>query len=194
MEKLLRDHYANYVVQTALEHGDVDTKNRLWDLIIPLIQNLRSTPCGRRLVQKLQQRDQDEGTSAGGQFTPESATTPAATPHRQLSNQAYNTYSPSQAATYGASPYNSQIASPQPHRLSNTSQQLQASVSHPYSPYNGRGLAQGQTNGQSYASPGHMNGQSYSSPQQVNGQSYGSPNGQSFGSPQQIGQAQGSFF
>ncbi|KAF2421201.1 ARM repeat-containing protein, partial [Tothia fuscella] len=70
MEKLLRDHYANYVVQTALEHSDTETKNRLWDLIIPIIPNIRSTPCGRRLVQKLQVREAESGGSAGGQFTP----------------------------------------------------------------------------------------------------------------------------
>jgi hypothetical protein len=60
--------------------------------------------------------------------------------------------------------------------------QLQATVSHPYSPYN-----RAQANGQSFGSPGHVNGQSYGSPQQLNGQSYGSP--------QQVnGPAQGSFF
>jgi hypothetical protein len=180
-------------VQTALEHGDGPVKSRLWDIIIPLIPGLRSTPCGRRLVQKLQQRDAEEGTQAADQFTPESATTPAATPHRQSSGHTFANFSPPAAPTYGGSAYVSQIASPQPHRLSNASQ-LQASVGHPYSPYN---RVHGHTNGQVFGTPGQVNGQTFGTPGGVNGQAFGGQgqvNGQSYGSPQHAIDEVESFF
>ncbi|RDI87679.1 hypothetical protein Vi05172_g2273 [Venturia inaequalis] len=138
MEKLLRDNFANYVVQTALEHGDQDNKDRLWEVIIPIMGNIRSTPCGRRLASKLQGRTSgggllDSDASNNGQLTPIS---PSSAGLYQMPPQPYSGYPPANGMNvmngmngpngYGHSNgyangytngYSANIASPQPHRL-----------------------------------------------------------------------------
>lgn len=44
LEKLLRDNYANYVVQTAIEYADTDLKKTLVEHIEPLLPSIRQTP------------------------------------------------------------------------------------------------------------------------------------------------------
>jgi len=53
MDKLLRDSFGNYVVQTALEHSSYSMKAQLADTIRPLLPSIRSTPYGRRLQAKI---------------------------------------------------------------------------------------------------------------------------------------------
>ena len=53
IEKMLRDSYANYVVQTALDHAEVDTRTRLVDAIRPILPSIRHTPHGRRIQSKI---------------------------------------------------------------------------------------------------------------------------------------------
>ena len=53
LEKLLRDSYANYVVQTALEYAEPITRSRLVDAIRPIIPSIRHTPYGRRIQGKI---------------------------------------------------------------------------------------------------------------------------------------------
>jgi hypothetical protein len=57
LEKLLRDSYANYVVQTAMDYADPETKIRLIDNIRPILQSIRHTPYGRRISSKIQEYD-----------------------------------------------------------------------------------------------------------------------------------------
>jgi hypothetical protein len=162
MEKLLRDNFANYVVQTALEHGDQENKDRLWDVIIPIMGNIRSTPCGRRLASKLQSRGSgslmDSDASTNGQITP-NGSAPPSTGHYQMPAQPYTGYSPANGVNgtngYGhangytngyTNGYNANIASPQPHRLNGAAvpTHLQHAASQPaYSP-NRRGYQQPQ--------------------------------------------------
>ena len=53
LEKLLRDPYGNYVVQTALEFAEPGTRDRLIEAIRPVLPSVRSTPYGRRIQSKI---------------------------------------------------------------------------------------------------------------------------------------------
>lgn len=53
LEKMLRDSFANYVVQTAMEYADTQTKNRLVDAIRPILPLIKQTPHGRRIASKI---------------------------------------------------------------------------------------------------------------------------------------------
>ncbi|KAG2187274.1 hypothetical protein INT44_004959, partial [Umbelopsis vinacea] len=65
LEKLLRDSFANYVVQTSLDYADPDQRVKLVDCIRPILPSIRNTPYGKRIQGKLQrdqqQRDQQQG-------------------------------------------------------------------------------------------------------------------------------------
>ncbi|KAF1990568.1 hypothetical protein K402DRAFT_417356 [Aulographum hederae CBS 113979] len=73
IEKLIKDNYANYVIQTAMEHAPADTKLQLHDAIRPILPQIRGTPCGRRLMSKLLAADGTRGhysRPSSGQITP----------------------------------------------------------------------------------------------------------------------------
>ncbi|CAG8471383.1 16677_t:CDS:10 [Funneliformis caledonium] len=53
LDKLLRDSYANYVVQTALDYADPLQRASLVDCIRPLLPAIRNTPYGKRIQGKL---------------------------------------------------------------------------------------------------------------------------------------------
>jgi hypothetical protein len=61
LEKMLRDNYANYVVQTALDHADEDLKSLMFDNIRPILPAIRHTPHGRRLATKIMDYDGGNG-------------------------------------------------------------------------------------------------------------------------------------
>lgn len=61
LEKLLRDSFANYVVQTAMDFADEETKALLVENIRPILPSIRHTPYGRRIQSKIQ--DYDGATS-----------------------------------------------------------------------------------------------------------------------------------
>ncbi|KAI0113722.1 ARM repeat-containing protein [Nemania sp. FL0031] len=65
MERLLKDSFGNYVVQTALEHSSVQTKHQLVEAIRPMLPGIRGTPYGRRLAAKIQQHDGQSGNTNG---------------------------------------------------------------------------------------------------------------------------------
>ena len=62
MEKMLRDSYANYVVQTALDSAEPEMRGRLVDAIRPIMPSIRHTPHGRRIQSKINQ----DGNGTGG--------------------------------------------------------------------------------------------------------------------------------
>ncbi|KAG5952352.1 hypothetical protein E4U53_001034 [Claviceps sorghi] len=70
MERLLRDSYANYVVQTALEFATPQQKHRLVEAIRPFLPHIRTTPYGRRIQAKVQAYDSRGSAAASGQVTP----------------------------------------------------------------------------------------------------------------------------
>ena len=58
MEKLLRDSFANYVIQTCLDYADPDQRVQLVECIRPLLPSIRSTPYGKRIHSKIQRDPQ----------------------------------------------------------------------------------------------------------------------------------------
>ena len=54
LERMLRDSFANYVVQTALDYGDNRHKQQMVDMITPMLPNIKQTPHGRRIASKIQ--------------------------------------------------------------------------------------------------------------------------------------------
>lgn len=53
LERMLKDSYANYVVQTAIDYADSECKGRLVESIRPLLPLVRQTPHGRRIQSKI---------------------------------------------------------------------------------------------------------------------------------------------
>ena len=74
MERLLRDSFANYVIQTALDYATPHMKIQLVEVIRPILPTIRATPYGRRIQAKIQAYDSRSGPSTNGQVTPADAT------------------------------------------------------------------------------------------------------------------------
>ncbi|MCO5585257.1 hypothetical protein L7F22_039190 [Adiantum nelumboides] len=62
LEKLLRDSFANYVVQTSLDYADPHQRMQLVECIKPILPMIRNTPYGKRIQSKLQRDNIDLGT------------------------------------------------------------------------------------------------------------------------------------
>lgn len=54
LDRLLRDSFANYVIQTALDYANPAMKVRLIEAIRPHLPAIRTTPYGRRIQAKIQ--------------------------------------------------------------------------------------------------------------------------------------------
>ena len=80
LDKMLSDSFANYVVQTALEYADPDTKNKLIDAIRPMLPAIRQTPHGRRIQNKILGGESHGRGRLSGPATPHDATTPGQIP------------------------------------------------------------------------------------------------------------------
>ncbi|KAG6918676.1 hypothetical protein DXG01_012494 [Tephrocybe rancida] len=59
LEKLLRDSYGNYCVQTALDYAEPNQRVALVDGIRPILPLIRNTPYGKRIQNKLQREQLD---------------------------------------------------------------------------------------------------------------------------------------
>jgi hypothetical protein len=70
MERLLRDSFANYVIQTALEYATPPYKYRLVEAIRPILPQIRTTPYGRRIQAKISAFDNRGSAASSGQVTP----------------------------------------------------------------------------------------------------------------------------
>ncbi|KAF8531037.1 armadillo-type protein [Gautieria morchelliformis] len=64
LEKLLRDSYGNYCVQTALDYAEPNQRMALVDGIRPILPLIRNTPYGKRIQSKLQ-REQMDAVNSG---------------------------------------------------------------------------------------------------------------------------------
>ncbi|PLB41522.1 putative RNA-binding protein [Aspergillus candidus] len=53
LEKMLRDSFANYVVQTAMDFADADTRTKIIESVRPILPSIRQTPHGRRISGKM---------------------------------------------------------------------------------------------------------------------------------------------
>ncbi|WEW56356.1 hypothetical protein PRK78_001799 [Emydomyces testavorans] len=72
LERMLRDSFANYVVQTAMDYADPETRVALIEAVRPILPSIRQTPHGRRIAGKIMSIDSQNrasGTSTG-QLTP----------------------------------------------------------------------------------------------------------------------------
>lgn len=65
LEKLLRDSFANYVVQTALDYSDPIQRAQLVECIRPILPMIRNTPYGKRIQSKLQRESFDMSGPGG---------------------------------------------------------------------------------------------------------------------------------
>ncbi|KAK4986171.1 hypothetical protein LTR66_007948 [Elasticomyces elasticus] len=127
LEKLLRDSFANYVVQTAMDYADNETKSRMVENIRPILPALRHTPHGRRIQSKIQEHDGRVGSVTSGQITPVEMSSPSHNSFVSRSgsfghhagNQFTNDYISPTSAYSGGNNYSISIASPTPHRTSN---------------------------------------------------------------------------
>ncbi|PNS14495.1 Pumilio domain-containing protein isoform B [Sphaceloma murrayae] len=70
LQKMLRDSFANYVVQTAMDYADEDQKTLLIDEIRPIMPAIRHTPHGRRIQTKIQEYDGQNGNGGLSPFNP----------------------------------------------------------------------------------------------------------------------------
>lgn len=70
IERLLRDSFANYVIQTALEFATPHQKYRLVEAIRPILPQIRTTPYGRRIQAKVSAYDNRGSAASSGQVTP----------------------------------------------------------------------------------------------------------------------------
>ncbi|KAL1968720.1 hypothetical protein VTN77DRAFT_1546 [Rasamsonia byssochlamydoides] len=72
LEKMLRDSFANYVVQTAMDFADPEMRARLVEAIRPILPSIRQTPHGRRIAGKMTGPEGSGRTSSNpsGQVTP----------------------------------------------------------------------------------------------------------------------------
>lgn len=73
LERMLKDAYANYVVQTAMDYADPETKGCLVEAIRPLLPLVRQTPHGRRIQSKIMQQDGQGRFSGNGTPTDRSS-------------------------------------------------------------------------------------------------------------------------
>ena len=67
LEKMIKDPYANYVIQTAIDFSDPECKVGLVEAIRPLLPSIRTTPYGRRIQTKI---FGSSGSRSGGMSTP----------------------------------------------------------------------------------------------------------------------------
>ena len=111
LEKLLRDSYANYVVQTAMDYADPETKSRLIDNIRPILPSIRHTPYGRRIFGKIQEYEAGNGAmSPSNTMSPSQLTS---TPFRSGGSGNMSAYN--SPLSHGSN-YGSVMGSPTPHR------------------------------------------------------------------------------
>jgi hypothetical protein len=70
LEKMLRDSFANYVVQTAIDFADPESRTTLMDAIRPILPAIRQTPHGRRIAGKMVSLDAQARASDGALLQP----------------------------------------------------------------------------------------------------------------------------
>lgn len=194
LEKLLRDSFANYVVQTAFDYSDDEMKLVMADNLRPILPSIRHTPYGRRLSTKIQEFDGRTSGFNSGVMTPEEN-------HMMSPPQAFKIPQGFQNAPtgrgnrsgfiggtapqfYGNGGMNNDIASPQPKRHSGNLGGMLDNQSGAMGMTNGGNSnhsSQSMTNGNRSQPNGHINGNSQAYGQNgVNG-GFGQPNNQGAG-------------
>ncbi|KAF7186066.1 Pumilio domain-containing protein C6G9.14 [Pseudocercospora fuligena] len=70
LEKLLRDGFANYVVQTAMDFADDEMKALMFENVRSILPGIRNTPHGRRIQSKLADYDNRHATQNNSILSP----------------------------------------------------------------------------------------------------------------------------
>ena len=65
LEKLLRDNFANYVLQTAIDYADAELKKKLVEHIEPLLPSIRQTAYHRRIQNKIHAAKNQDRNNGG---------------------------------------------------------------------------------------------------------------------------------
>ncbi|KAJ5502517.1 Armadillo-like helical [Penicillium fimorum] len=117
LEKMLRDSFANYVVQTAMDFCDLDTRNRIVEAVRPILPSIRQTPHGRRIAGKIMAADtnsRSNGSSAttSGQVTPNEITNSAQIP-KTLLQKPFTYHQPGTQSSSSSSGYSTHTYVPQ---------------------------------------------------------------------------------
>ena len=135
LEKMLRDSYANYVVQTALDFADQETKGRLVEAIRPLLPAVRQTPHGRRIQNKIMAQDGHGQGQGQGRFSGSGTPTDRSSGQIPLSLQMTSSpaSNPYAAPSNGYNAINNAFAAP----FRGAYPQYQSPVSHAQSISNG---------------------------------------------------------
>ncbi|RDW70768.1 putative RNA-binding protein [Aspergillus mulundensis] len=104
LDRLLRDGYANYVVQTAIDFADPETRIRVVKAVEPILPSIRNTPHGRRIASKIAADNSGRSSAAtSGQATPNEMNSvqlppgPLQTSHKTTSVYQHSSYSVSGA-------------------------------------------------------------------------------------------------
>jgi len=129
LERMLKDSYANYVVQTAMDYADVDTRDKLVQSIRPLLPLVRQTPHGRRIQSKIMALEGQGRFSGSGTPTDRSSgqiplgmqmtSSPMSNSYAAPAN-GYNAINNGFMPQFGGA-YPQYTPSPHPHTLSNSS-------------------------------------------------------------------------
>ncbi|CAG7920435.1 unnamed protein product [Penicillium olsonii] len=116
LEKMLRDSFANYVVQTAMDFCDAETRNAIVEAVRPILPSIRQTPHGRRIAGKIMAADTNgrsnsSSTVTSGQATPNEPSSASQIPKAMLqkpfiyqSSQSSGVQSPA-PQSYGSQSY-----------------------------------------------------------------------------------------
>ncbi|KAJ5591064.1 Armadillo-like helical [Penicillium hetheringtonii] len=111
LEKMLRDSYANYVVQTAMEFADPETRARIIEAVRPLVHAIRGTPHGRRIAGKIMSAESSGRTS--GHVTPNETGNTTQIP-KQAMQKPFGFQQGPGPTLNGSNAFNSQNALPTP--------------------------------------------------------------------------------
>ncbi|KTW30039.1 uncharacterized protein T551_01983 [Pneumocystis jirovecii RU7] len=60
---LIRDSYANYVIQTSLDYADSTQRKQLVDCILPLLPSIKSTAVGRKISMRIEKNNSCNGNN-----------------------------------------------------------------------------------------------------------------------------------
>ncbi|RKP34971.1 armadillo-type protein [Dimargaris cristalligena] len=83
LEDLLKDSFANYVIQTALDFSDQEQRTQLIEAIRPILPAIRNTPYGKRIQSKIQRDPQAAALlSESNSAVHSRANSPILSPHR----------------------------------------------------------------------------------------------------------------
>ncbi|KAF5392633.1 hypothetical protein D9757_002130 [Collybiopsis confluens] len=167
LEKLLRDSYGNYCVQTALDYADPAQRALLVEGIRPVLPLIRNTPYGKRIQNKLQREQMDQFggyhnqqalvnmalTNQGISIPQNSGRLLQGNPLADVYGTQNGLYSPLQSQSYGQAPLASQLHSLQPQSIDGYVLQGGSGHSQGVSPSHSNGFS-----GASFAGIGHFGG------------------------------------